>query len=178
MSSGLQSTCRKKQTANREMDPIRTAKQSERWPVLREIWKVETCFFLQKLGFQESSTATTQGGQLFGMVQLDYAVWREALQKPFAQSLPNSIATGWNDHESQGNWTWTPFTKLVSRRFLCSSSPSWQAWALMKLHQDLLQVTLWWVYTVFTGFWNRILESKANLLSKSSVTRQGDSMAW
>ena len=37
---------------------------------------------------------------------------------------------------------------------------------------------VWWsVYTVFTGFWSRIFESKANLLSKSSVARQGDSMA-
>ena len=56
--------------------------------------------------------------------------------------------------------------------------PSWQAEALMELHQGRLQVTLWWVYTVFTGFCSRILESKANLLSKSSVTRQGASMAW
>ena len=54
--------------------------------------------------------------------------------------------------------------------------PNWQAWALMELYQRLLE-TLWWVYTIFTEFCSKFLES-ANLLSKSSVTRQGDSMAW
>ena len=110
MNSGLQSTCRKGQTANREMDPIRTAKQSERWPVLREIWKVETCFCLQKFGFQESSTATTQGGQL---VQLDYAasgqnfvdVWREAVQKLVAQSWQhcNRMERSWSTRKLELN---------------------------------------------------------------------------
>ena len=38
------------------------AKQSEHWPILREIWKVETCFVSQKFGLQESTStpATTQ----------------------------------------------------------------------------------------------------------------------
>ena len=89
----------------------------------------------------------------------------------------STLACWWNDHESQENWTWMPFTKLVSRWYFYSSIPSWQAWALTELDQGLLE-TLWCVCTVLTGFWSRILESKANLLSKSSVTRQGDSMAW
>ena len=40
---------------------------SERWPVLLEIWKVETCFFSQKFGLQESTCtpATTRNVQLF-----------------------------------------------------------------------------------------------------------------
>ena len=32
-----------------------------------------------------------------------------------------TLACWWNDHESQGNWTWKPFTKLVSRLFVYSS---------------------------------------------------------
>ena len=39
------------------------ATQSEHWLVLREIWKVETCFFSQKFGLKRiysSTPATTQ----------------------------------------------------------------------------------------------------------------------
>ena len=32
-----------------------------------------------------------------------------------------TLACWWNDHESQRNWTWKPFTKLVSRLFVYSS---------------------------------------------------------
>ena len=32
-----------------------------------------------------------------------------------------TLACWWNDHKSQGNWTWKPFTKLVSRLFAYSS---------------------------------------------------------
>ena len=53
----------------------------------------------------------------------------------FAQVLPKHIASckldsknrcytlacWWNDHESRGNWTWTPFTKLASKLYFYSS---------------------------------------------------------
>ena len=32
-----------------------------------------------------------------------------------------TLACWWNDHESHGNWTWTPFTKLASKWYFYSS---------------------------------------------------------
>ena len=51
LNSGLQSTCLTGRLL-REMDPIWTACRSEHWPVLNEIWKVETCFFSPKFGLK------------------------------------------------------------------------------------------------------------------------------
>ena len=95
------------QTATRDgsnLNCLPAAKQSERWPVLREIWKVETCFFSQKFGLQESTCtpATTQVCTSLGWL-LDDAASRQnsvdlklyPLPVPFAQVLRTLQPANW-----------------------------------------------------------------------------------
>ena len=96
---------------------------------------------------------------LMGQNFMELKLYPVPVHSLLAQYSPKHIATGkldsknrcyslafcWNDHESQGNWTWTSVTKSASKQCLYSSSPSWQAWALRELNQGFLQVTLWWV---------------------------------
>ena len=134
--------------------------------VRSEIWKVETCFF-SKMTLKESTNDS--GVKLLGVVKLDDAACGQIFVDMklctacesmwlLAQFLPNHVATGKLDsknptyrlaldgtimkHKEIGLGRLLP-SKLASRWYFYSSIPSWQAWTLLKLHQGLLQVTLW-----------------------------------
>ena len=77
------------------------------------------------------------------------------------------------DQSFQGNWTWTPWPSWLQDDVF---TPSWQAWALMELHQGLLPGTPCWVYTLHCIHW--ILQQNLRVQSQSPEQKLCHKARW